>query len=192
MSVVSCVDRLNPQPEADIREIQPKLIPVPSMTDQINIIVPEPLEELFDVKRDGLPEVISINSALLSFPHSSIFPWYLCITFLAEELIDNGMPSPTESALLFQLVDEIDSIVLGVRTVNNSQNALFLARSTWNGKRQLYYYVHDPKTTHDALQLALNRRKWEREWDYRMECDAGWENAGYVFQVHPHARGLTS
>ncbi|NGZ88630.1 DUF695 domain-containing protein [Duganella aceris] len=161
-------------------------------TDQVEISIPDEVEELFNVRRDGLPEVIAINEGLLSFPHHSIFPWYLCITLEAQYLIDNGMPSPRESELLFEMVDELSLVVMGGRTMSGSVNALFLARSTWNGKRELYYYVHDPKVVHGKLQQALNSKTWHREWSYRMEFDKEWEKATYIFQVFPQASGLSS
>ena len=131
------------------------------MTNHISVIIPEPVEDLFNARRDGQPEVIVVNRALLSFPHSDVFPWHLRIAMEAEDLIDNGMPSPVESDLLFELGDEIEAIVLGGRTEANAENALFLARSTWNGLRELYYYVHDPEVAHRALQAALKQRGWE-------------------------------
>ncbi|WP_367154901.1 hypothetical protein [Methylomonas sp. HYX-M1] len=60
---------------------------------EITIDLPEPHYTLFNSKRDGLPEVIVVNDALLAFQHTAIFPWHLCITIEAEELIENGMPS---------------------------------------------------------------------------------------------------
>lgn len=164
-------------------------VPAP---DQVEISIPDEAEELFNVRRDGLPEVIAINAGLLSFPHHSIFPWYLCITLEAQDLIDNGMPSPRESDLLFEMVDELSLTVMDGRTMSGSVNALFLARSTWNGKRELYYYVHDPEVAHGKLQQALNSKTWCREWSYRMEFDKKWENASYIFQVFPKASGLSS
>lgn len=159
------------------------------MNQAVNIDIPEPVETLFDAKRDGMPEIISVNKSLLGFAHPDIFPWHLCITLEARELIDNGMPSPDESALLFRLGDEIEAVVLGGRTSFDAANALFLARSTWDGVRELYYRVHDPEVAHQALQIALTQQQWEREWNYRMECDESWEKAGYIFQLFPRAQG---
>lgn len=159
------------------------------MTDQITISLPEPHYTLFNAKRDGLPEVIMVNDALLGFQHTKVFAWYLCISMEAKELIDNGMPSERESKLLFDLGDEIESTVLRGRTVRGAENAMFLARSTWNEQRELTFQVHDPEVAHLALQTLLQSRKWEREWNYRMENDPAWEKASFVFQLFPQARG---
>jgi len=153
------------------------------MNKTVEIDLPEPAETLFNATRDGMREVVSINRALLGFAHPELFQWHLRITLEARELIDNGMPSPDESALLFRLGDEIEAVVLAGRTSYDAVNALFLARSTWNGVRELYYRVHDPEITHQALQAELTRQQWEREWDYRMEDDQRWEKAGYLFQL---------
>jgi hypothetical protein len=153
------------------------------MNDTVTIEIPEPVYTMFDAKRDGLPEIIVVNRALLGFAHNAVFPWYLCVTIEARELIDNGMPAPAEQELLYRLGDEIEETVVGGRTGADAVNALFLARSTWDGLRQLLFYVHDPEIAHAALQSLLASRTWEREWDYRMEGDDEWEKAGFVFQL---------
>jgi len=153
------------------------------------IIVPEPHFTLFDAQRSGKPEVVVVNDALLSFVATDIFPWHLCITIEASELVDNGMPSQPESELLFAIGDEIEKVVMEGRTEHNSPNALFLARSTWDGIRELRFQVHDPEITHLALQELLESRTWQRQWDYRMESDRGWSNAANLFQLFPQAHG---
>jgi hypothetical protein len=160
--------------------------------NETTITIPQQRDVLLTAKRDGLEEVIVVNEALLGFAHSTIFPWYLCVTLEAKELIANGMPSPVESELLFDIADEIEASVLGGKTGNGAGNALFLARSTWNGIRQLLYYVHDPEIAHPALQTLLVSRKWEREWGYFMKNDPIWEKASYVFQLFPKRCGSSS
>ena len=160
------------------------------MTDrEVRIDIPEPSFTLFDATREGMPEVIVVNEALLRFEHQQIFPWYLRVTMQCEELIENGMPSPEESALLFEIGDEIEENVQGKRTEHGATNALFLARSTWNAVRELRFLVHDPEIAHACLQDLLAGREWRRQWEYEMVEDPDWERAGYVFQLFPQARG---
>ncbi len=155
----------------------------------VTIQVPEPHYTLFDATRAGLPEVVVVNDALLSFPHIEVFAWHLCVTLEAKELIENGMPSPEESALLFEIGDEIEHVVLAGRTENDGQNALFLARRTGNEQRELLFQVHNPEIAHFALQSLLKGRHWLREWNYRMEQDMDWSSAAYIFQLFPRANG---
>jgi hypothetical protein len=150
----------------------------------VTLDLPEPHYTLVTCTRDGMPEVISINSALLSFRHPEIFPWQLRITMFAERMIENGMPAPEESKLLFKIADRIERDVLKVTTAHGAVNALFLARSTWNESRELYFRVHDPEPMDVALKKMVKRKTWhDRGWRYEMEHDPSWEKAGYVFQV---------
>ena len=112
---------------------------------EVSIVLPKPDYTLFDAKREGLPEIIVVNGALINFPHKEIFPWYLRVMIDAKELIENGMPSAKESELLFEIGDEIEEVILGGRNQHGGENALFLARATWNALRELRYQVHDPK-----------------------------------------------
>lgn len=145
------------------------------MSEQkVRIIVPEAHYSLLDVTRGGLPDVLVVNDSLLHFAEREIFPWHLRVTLDALELVDNGMPSPEESKLLFALGDEIEDVVLAGRTKHDAQNALFLARSTWNGIREQRYQVHDAEIAHAALQELLATRKWVRPWEYEMMYDAEW------------------
>jgi hypothetical protein len=148
-----------------------------------SLVVPEPHFTLFNAQREGLPEVIVVNDALLTFVHNDIFPWHLRVRLEAKDLGANGMPTPKESAVLFEIGDDIEGTVLSGRTAHDATNALFLARSTWNELRELYFMVHDPEITHPALQALLKAKDWSRFWEYKMEQDRGWEKAGYIFQL---------
>ena len=157
--------------------------------NQVRIVVPEAHYTLFDTQRSGMPEVIVVNDALLKFVEIEVFPWHLCIIIEAKDLVENGMPSPAESSLLFAVGDELEKTVLDGRTQQGATNALFLARSTWNKTRELLFQVHDPKIAHEALQALLNSRKWEREWEYKMSNDKSWSNAAHLFRLFPSATG---
>ena len=45
--------------------------------------MPEANYTLFSAQREGLPEVIVVNDALLAFPHNDIFSWYLRVVLEA-------------------------------------------------------------------------------------------------------------
>jgi Family of unknown function (DUF695) len=157
--------------------------------NEVRIVVPETHYTLFDTSRNGLPEVIVVNDALLAFPHIEIFPWYLKVTIEARDLVEDGMPSEGESQLLFEIGDAIEEAIVGGQTEHGGQNALFLARSTWNALRELRYQVHNPKITDNALKQLLAGKEWQRPWAYEMKADEEWVHAGFVFQLFPQARG---
>ena len=153
------------------------------MTDnRVRIVLPEPHYTLFDANRNDLPEVIVVNDSLLSFQHTEIFPWHLEVTIQAEDLAEKGMPTPEESKLLFAIGNRIELTIEG-------KNALFLARSTWNGLRQLSFHVHDPELANDALQFLLADKPHDRFWEFHMHHDPEWHDAGYIFKLFPLANG---
>lgn len=136
---------------------------------EVTVHLPDPIYTLVTCTRDGMPEIC---------------PWHLRITMFAEHVIDNGMPAPEESKLLFRVADRIEREVLKVTTDRGAVDALFLARSTWNESRELYFRVHDPEPIDAALRKMVKRKTWYgRGWDYEMTHDPDWEKAGYVFQV---------
>ena len=163
-----------------------------SETSTVVVTLPEPNFRIFEAKRDGMEDIIVVNEALLSFVHSAIFPWHLSITLQAADVLDNGMPTPSENDLLFAIGDQIEALVLGNRTGTGAINAQFLARSTRNGVRELSFYVHDPKAMHAAMQALVESRTWERVWSYQMAHDPQWVNGANLFQLFPQARGLQS
>lgn len=147
----------------------------------VSIVVPEPYFTLFETSRRDLPAVVIVNRALLSFAHLDVFPWHLACTIEAEELAEKGMPSPEESEILLEIGDKIEEALLGY-------NALFLARSTWDGLRTLVFRVHNPDVA-DATLKTLIAQEQRRPWEYHMESDPGWEGAGIYFQMFAGAEG---
>ncbi len=162
------------------------------MSGTVNILIPEMHFTLFDALREGLPEIIVVNDALLAFQHTDLFPWHLRVRLEIEETVQNGMPSPAESKLLFEIGDAIEAIVLNSRTRLGASNALFLARSTWNEVRELLFQVHDPEIADIALRQLLRSSSWPRQWEYRMHEDPQWAEAAYVFALFPIARGTNA
>ncbi len=157
--------------------------------DTVQINPPAPDYTLFSTSRGGLPEVVFVNRALLSFLHIEIFPWRLSITINYSDFAENEMPAPAENILLNEICDRIESTTLASKTEFGADNALFVARSTWAGTRELVFQVHDPEIMHDTLQEQVKSGKWRRGWDYEMQHDAEWNDAGFFLQLFAKADG---
>ena len=160
--------------------------------ETIRIEPPEPIYTLFNTTRKDLPEVVFVNKALLGFENIEIFPWYLSVEIYYIEFADNEMPTLDESELLNTICDQIEPIVLEGQTEFDAVNALFLARSTWGGIRELAFQIHDPEIAHQSLQLLLKSQEWDRAWRYEMRHDPTWHDAGYFFKLFPLAKGENS
>ena len=126
---------------------------------------------MFHTSRAGLPAAVVVNAALREFGHRDVFPWQLSVILEAVELAVQGMPTRDEYLILDALGDIINQTVLETR------NAIFLARETWNGKRQLLYRVNNPEMAAGALQALVNRGGQQREWEFQMWGDTKWEDA---------------
>ena len=147
----------------------------------VNIEYPEPVYCLFDTSREELPAVVVVNSALRQFLHRDLFPWHLSVLITPRAFAEHGMPTREECAILDTVGDEIEAAVTGDR------NALFLARETWNARRQLLFRVHDPKVADGSLQQLISRGSQQREWKFLMEHDAAWSFGEPYFSLFESA-----
>ncbi len=150
---------------------------------QYRVRIPEELYALVECQREGLPAVMVINQALLNFPWPDVFGHHLSIIIDLVNIADNGMPSPPEQKIAFAFSDSLDTVLKGAP---DHPNALFLARITWNRTLQLIYRIHDPESAHAALQIIIDRKTHQREFDYRIDPDVRWEmSRWYLDAVSP-------
>lgn len=128
---------------------------------------PTPHYTLISTSLDGDPAIVVVNSALRMFRERQAYCWHLRIRIDCEHVRDDGLPTDEE---LPRLEAEEDRIMAGVVC----DNAMFLARITWRGHRDLLFRVRDPGETDRMLQHLIARDTQSREWDYRMEEDPEW------------------
>jgi Family of unknown function (DUF695) len=160
--------------------------------DTVKVIVPNANPVLFDCQLQDLPAVVVVNEALLSFPHLDVFPWHLCVTITAVDLAENGMPSIEESKLLFLISDEIENAAIGCLASNGGKNALFLARSIWNERRELHFRIHDAALENGVLGVLSQSKTWARAWEFEMEYDLDCKLAGRFFKLFVPVRGANA
>lgn len=115
-----------------------------------------------------------VNWALVEFQPKEVFGWHLSIIIKFEDLIDNQMPSQADRDVVDPFGDQLDTELKGDPS---HPNALFLARMTWNGTREVIYRVHDPEVANELLQTMIREESYPREFDFRMEGDPTWELA---------------
>lgn len=129
--------------------------------------VPAPCYSLFRTSRGSDPAIVVVNSALRFFEGRDQFPWHLSIIIECQELASSGMPTAEENEILYALEDKI-----GQKLFSND-NAVFLARVTCRGQRELTYRVKIPKDANQWLAQLVSEPN-PREWQYQMEHDADW------------------
>lgn len=130
--------------------------------------VVDPHYTLINTSRGPLPAVVVVNTALRDFVDRKHYPWHLRIEIACKDLADKGMPTSEEGKILYQIEDEIGA------ALDLQKNALFAARVTCNGQRELMYRIQDPEKADVRLQQLIATPHPIREWDYRMEEDPNW------------------
>lgn len=92
-----------------------------------------------------------------------------------EELVDNGMPSAEEKAIVEEFGDWLDVEIKRENT--EKSNALFLARITWNGTTEIIWRVYNAEITNELLKDLLKKKNYDRPFDYRIDPDKEWKLA---------------
>ena len=155
----------------------PILIGPPLPADPVQITLPQQNWTLFNTTRGDLPQVVFVNRALLGFQHLAIFPWHLSIRIAFRQFIDNRMPAPEESQRLARISAELEDAMEALQTDQGAPNVLPLARSTWDGVRELAFQVHDPELADQTLRALVAREDWALDWSYEMRDEPAWDAA---------------
>jgi len=130
--------------------------------------IPDPHYTLINTSRGAAPAVVVVNSALRNFSGRATFPWHLVVVISCRDVAQHGMPTASEAAILNRLEDALS------RVLCRNDNAIFLARITCSGSRDLLYRIHDPELASSQLQQLLSSPVSQREWEYRLEEDMAW------------------
>ncbi len=141
-------------------------------TQKPQITLPEESFSVVTFEIDSLPAVAVINAALADFEHKKEFEWNCSLIVECKELGDNGMPTPAEMEILERFEDELSKDLAGDGEL---PNALFFARITHNGTRQLIWKVHSPKQAYDYLAGVMAEDKYPRDFEFVIERDVDWQ-----------------
>ncbi|GHV08862.1 hypothetical protein FACS189485_20830 [Spirochaetia bacterium] len=139
---------------------------------EYKIIIPEENYSIFEYNRDDLPAIMVLNTALLKFKPKEVFSWHLSLIINFKTLNNNGMPTESETELSTPFEENIDEQLKGID--KDKPNALFVARITWNGTRELIYRIYNPEITNTVLENIINNKIFPREFEYKIEFDKKW------------------
>jgi hypothetical protein len=133
-----------------------------------NKFIPTEEHTLLEFRQRGLPGFATINTALRGFERRATFSWQLSVLICCDDLGENRLPSPDEQNVLYEFEDKLASLI----TADGS--ALFLARVTHDGGREIIWRVREPEAPHASLSEFLASKNYPREFDYRIESDPEW------------------
>ncbi|GAA3921664.1 DUF695 domain-containing protein [Litoribacillus peritrichatus] len=150
------------------------------MTDekitQYDVSIPKEEHGSLTWEEHKMPAYCSVNKALAHFKHKEVFGWHLAIVIECEAQLTTGQPTPEEK----EIVDKFCGALVTKLTEEN--NALFLAKSTWNGCYNLFLRVYDPYVADDYLKSVLEQETNPREMEYHMEQDKEWKFAQHYIK----------
>lgn len=135
------------------------------------IVTPEEVFTNLEFRQRDLPGFATVNVALREFEPKLAFSWHLSLLLQCADLIEHRLPSPSEQNILYDIEDRLSPLL----TANG--NAVFLARVTYGGVRELMWRVHDPEAANSIIQEILRPNSCPRPVDYRMDEDREWQKA---------------
>lgn len=148
---------------------------------EYRVVVPKQHFYVVTFDQDDMPAVAVINGGLVGFEPKVVFGWHLSLMLDFEDLIENGMPSVAERAIVDPWEDVLTEAVHGSEP--DKPNALFLARITWNETRELIYRIYEPEPVHRYLQGLIETGDHPRPFDYRIDPDPEWELAKWHLET---------
>ena len=143
------------------------------------VIIPEDKFAVVHSTYDGTPAVIVVNTSLRKFKPKDVFGWSCSLVMNYKDLAENGMPTSEESEFVYQYLEGLSKQIIGDPS---HPNALYLARVTWNGTCEVIWQVNNPEPVNEFLKGIIDSETYPREFNYKMEYDAKWNNVSWYLQ----------
>lgn len=140
-------------------------------------IMPDESYEIVRFTQNDLPGHAAVNAALVDFERKELFSWHLSILIEADDLRENGFPTPEEQEILVEFEDKLEP------ELKKHGNALVFASVTHNGNRELIYRVHDPEPANEYIQSIIKNKDHPRYFDYRIDPDEDWEKTEWYLNA---------
>lgn len=145
--------------------------------EKITLTIPEEENKLVKILDDDLTGIATINSALVNFEPKKVFAWHFTLLIEIQDHGEDGIPSAEEQKILQDFELELDP------EIKANGNAIFLARVTNDGLRELIYRVHQPEPLDNYMKKVIESGKNARPFDYRIDPDQSWEKAQWYFKA---------
>src|SRR5437867_4455176 len=101
---------------------------------------------------DGRLLIAMIDMGLRGYREKSTVPWFLSLSTPLVNPTPDGLPTQRDSNNLNEWEDAVE------RELKGEGQFVFVGRVTWNGHRELLYYVDRPATSTRKLQRLIDAR----------------------------------
>ncbi len=123
-----------------------------------------------DFFRKGSPFIVITNTAFDNFLHKEEFSAFLTITVGYE--LDNSSKLPNKTD--YQELDEFEAFIENNLTQNSIAN-YYIGRSTWAGKRTMYFVSNDKENVKGLMDF-LKAQDGLRHFDFEVKEDKKWKS----------------
>jgi hypothetical protein len=123
---------------------------------------------------DGHPLMAMIDLSLGKYGSKSSFPWFLSISAPLIDPTKDGLPSSDDNLALNAWEDFLE------RALTSEGRFVYVGHVTWNGSRELLYYVEKPELVVASLK-KLQGEHATRPFAFRCEPDEKWDRVSVYF-----------
>ncbi len=128
--------------------------------------------QYFEVKEltNGYSKIKIVNNALKQHVNRAEFSWSLSILITLDEPKADGSPTKQEEEYLNQFQEFVEE---KLSTIGDYK---YVGRITWNGERQIEYYIADPAIIERFLSAMINAKRITNNMTFDIKKDENWEN----------------
>lgn len=132
---------------------------------------------ILEGKQDGHRLVLTLDTSLSHFGDKSEFPYFLAVhTELANPTVE-GLTTKAEADELNAWEELVDG------RLKAATKTVFVGRVTWNGRRELLYYVNGDRPAQETL-TALSSAKSDRSFSFSCQRDDDWKKVESYMNSH--------
>jgi hypothetical protein len=130
---------------------------------------------VFQSELDGHPLVAMIDMSLRDCELKASFPWFLSISTPLINPNKNALTSDTDASALNAWEDSLENAITA------ECRFVYVGRVTWNGSREVLYYVDKPETLEGRLK-GPGGALGTRAFAFCCERDEKWDKISVYFK----------
>ena len=145
-----------------------------SQAKQINVVSQNGSFSIMQGEVDGHALFASIDMRLRDLADKQRLPFFLSLSTTLTNPTSEGLPTQSDADNLNAWEEAVEA------RVKSASIFVFVGRVTWNGHRELLYYVGDQQSTIETLKTLPGTRPFA----FTCERDEKWKKADFWFN-HP-------
>jgi hypothetical protein len=130
---------------------------------------------IFQGEKDGRPLFATIDTTPHDSKFKATYPWFLSITTSIANPTKDGLTTDAEASALDDWEDSLE------KQLSGTCRFVYVGRVTWNGTRQLLYYVDKSESIEAKLRKVSDSHP-ARTFTVQVERDEQWNKVSMYFE----------